>query len=362
MFWRHEAPRKSDIPDEENTRSNQKVITKMEVYSKKTNTKMKQIEEYTKEELWKIFENADSKSDCLRKLGYSNEQLKGFNGITINKILSSYAIKIGFKIENLNKLKNRKYREQNYLKNPKLCLECNAIVNYDKILRDKNAKFCSQSCAASFNNRQRGPMPNEQKMKISKGVVDSKLWQLNYEKRNGRTWEAYLEYSSEKQYCKNCNVELCYGNKSGYCNDCIKKIPERKELRQQAGKKGLETKKKNGSKIGGWTTRNIVSYPEQFWMKVLNNNNIQFDHNKRVLEFGYFLDFFIVINGVKLDLEIDGKQHKYRKDHDNLRDENLRSLDFVVYRIDWNDLKSDNGKKMMKEKIDKFLEFYESLK
>jgi very-short-patch-repair endonuclease len=48
----------------------------------------------------------------------------------------------------------------------------------------------------------------------------------------------------------------------------------------------------------------------------------------------YFLDFLIEKNGKKIDLEIDGKQHKDRKDHDKERDEYLTDLGYIVYRID----------------------------
>lgn len=48
----------------------------------------------------------------------------------------------------------------------------------------------------------------------------------------------------------------------------------------------------------------------------------------------YFLDFLIEKNGKKIDLEIDGKQHKDRKDHDKERDEYLTNLGYIIYRID----------------------------
>ena len=44
------------------------------------------------------------------------------------------------------------------------------------------------------------------------------------------------------------------------------------------------------------------------------------------------------------------------------RDAFLRENGFLVYRIPWNTVNTENGRQLMKEKIDKFLEFYNSLK
>lgn len=64
-----------------------------------------------------------------------------------------------------------------------------------------------------------------------------------------------------------------------------------------------------------------------------------------------------------LDLEIDGKQHQYkeRKESDLKRDEFLRNEGYFVYRIRWNEINTEEGKQMMKDKIDLFLSFYDTL-
>lgn len=56
--------------------------------------------------------------------------------------------------------------------------------------------------------------------------------------------------------------------------------------------------------------------------------------------------------GIEIDLEIDGKRHKYedRVEHDKIRDEYIKSKGIVVYRIDWNEINSEKGSLMMKEK------------
>ena len=104
----------------------------------------------------------------------------------------------------------------------------------------------------------------------------------------------------------------------------------------------------------------MISYPERFWMEVLDNNNIRYikeDFSTKK----YFLDFLIFKNDKKIDLEIDGKQHNYRVEHDKKRDEYLTNLGYIVYRVKWNNINTIEGKSLMKDKISSFLFFYENI-
>lgn len=137
--------------------------------------------------------------------------------------------------------------------------------------------------------------------------------------------------------------------------------PEQKNSRL---KKISETNKRlyKEGKIKGWNSRNKKSYAEKFWTKVLNNNNIEFISEKVVTkkELGvdevgnYFLDF--VING-NIDLEIDGKQHKYldRAESDRIRDERLMKNGYIVYRIPFINPNTDDNKELVKKQIEDFL-------
>lgn len=113
--------------------------------------------------------------------------------------------------------------------------------------------------------------------------------------------------------------------------------------------------------------RNQTSFAEKFWEIVLTNNSICFNREVPIRKDDnihcYFLDFFIEKNGINIDLEIDGKQHtlKERKESDDIRDIFLKDKGFIVYRVPWNDIKSKSGKDEMKNKIDSFLRFYNSL-
>lgn len=120
----------------------------------------------------------------------------------------------------------------------------------------------------------------------------------------------------------------------------------------------------NNGTFNGWKSRNVKSYAEIFWEKVLNNNNIEFEREVPIKKDNninnYFLDFKIVSGEKILDLEIDGKQHHYeeRAKSDEIRDKYLRSLNYIVYRISWNEINTESGKLAMKKKIDDFLDFY----
>ena len=178
--------------------------------------------------------------------------------------------------------------------------------------------------------------------------------------------------------CKNCHTHIyCKTTDDVYCYECAKKLNKRvHQLYDCNGKKLLsndtkikisqliQKRVKDGTHVG-WKIRPIASYPEKFWMKVLQNNNIKYEFNfyinKRSLGLsdssGYFLDFKLDKN---IDLEIDGKQHTYkdRKESDIRRDEILSKNGWTIYRIPWNEINSESGKNKMKEKITKFLNFY----
>ena len=55
------------------------------------------------------------------------------------------------------------------------------------------------------------------------------------------------------------------------------------------------------------------------------------------------------------------QQHKYEDRHksDLIRDTYLRKQGYFVYRVSWNEINSEEGKQMMKDKIELFLDFYE---
>lgn len=213
------------------------------------------------------------------------------------------------------------------------CEKCGKVVtNYYG-----SGRFCSRSCANSRDHSE------ETKRKIAE---QTKL-AIN------EKWPKRKRY-----YCELCGKEIRHKTLSGCCRQCYSK--------SEYGKKQIKETAKTIQYVG-WVPRNIVSYPERFWENVLLNNHIKFEHNYPVKQSNgknnYFLDFYINKNGVKIDLEIDGKQHTYsdRKIHDEKRDKYLTEIGYIIYRIPWNEINSESGKDQMKTKIDSFITFYNEI-
>ena len=225
-------------------------------------------------------------------------------------------------------------------KKPNKCLYCGKELTGDG---KYTKKFCNLSCSASFNNKRR-KISDETKQKIQLSLLQKN----SEEKKN--------EYIIRK--CVVCGEEFrVFRIKNGKLSKAITCSETcRRDLISNSCKKAMDIVMSEG-RHQGWKSRNIISYPEKFWMEVLSNNNIEYKHN---YPFGkYFLDFYIEIDGRKIDLEIDGKQHKYadRHESDIVRDEFVKSRGVEVFRIDWNSINTEDGKKLMKEKIEEFLNF-----
>lgn len=205
--------------------------------------------------------------------------------------------------------------------------------NCGKLVTEKygSGRFCSRACA---NTRKHS---DETKQKIRKALVKP----------------------TETRFCNVCGKVLGYKNTSGLCLQCFKHRPKTEESKI---KQSITMKSKGYPR---WNIhRNEPSYAEKFFMQVLQNNSIDYSFEYAVPNQGnhfYYLDFFIEKDNFKIDLEIDGEQHKYRKEHDNIRDAFLEKQGYLVYRISWNNINTESGKLYMKEKIAKFISFYDSL-
>lgn len=203
--------------------------------------------------------------------------------------------------------------------------------------------FCSRSCA---NSRTFSEETNK-KRSISNTIANIKRWD-----RIGR---------KPRFFCKICNKQIGK-TKNGMCRDCLKSSGLLKEILSRNGK-ATQAKLLAEGRHKGWISRNISSFPETFWSKVLDNNGITYEREFVVIwgnpQKGerYFLDFLLKRGDKLIDLEIDGGQHKLaeNKEHDKARDAKLVNLGYIVYRIDWNEVKTEEGKLRMKEKIESFL-------
>lgn len=127
--------------------------------------------------------------------------------------------------------------------------------------------------------------------------------------------------------------------------------------RSNRSKKGAQNRLENGTH-NGWKNRlnKEASYPELFWMNVLKNNNLEFEHNYKINR--YWGDFVFV--GKKIVLEIDGKQHEYvdRKKSDIRKDKILGKLGWKIFRSKWKNPTTNENKTYIKNEIERFIEYY----
>lgn len=261
-----------------------------------------------------------------------------YNGKIKRRLLAECKSRYGIDIEEIVRNNNKS-----------ICLNCGKII-------PKHRKFCSQSCAASYNNRNRGGLSNETKQKISETLIKA-----NSEKKSnlgGVRNEAAKRYEYA-HICKKCGKTFFTAKKNQ--KFCSVKCAQGSETTKEILRSKMKDKVANGEH-SGWKSRVVKSYAEKFWESVLLNNNIEFIREDFSTK-KYFLDFLIEKNGKKIDLEIDGKQHerKERADHDMVRDQFLKEKGFVVYRIKWNSINTADGKRAMEKKISNFLKFLETV-
>lgn len=327
-----------------------------------------------------------SYAEIGRLLGYN------YYNSRVKKIITNYCEENGLNAEEI--ILNNK-------KKPNICLFCGKeLKGKRKFLK----KFCDSSCAAKYNNIGR-VHSEESKEKVSKTLKEKYKNGILVNPNLGKIFKKTSSFEDKTRKYSKQDVQMFelselisndlvlnlnnvvyedkqipfFKIKEKHCVICGNKfiptltkngnISKTKVCSEECHKKLVSDNSKNAmkklveqGKHQGWKTRNIVSYPEKFWMGVLDNNLIPYIKEKYVFN-KYFLDFFIEKNGVKIDLEIDGKQHLYedRKLHDKIRDKLLTENGIIVYRIAWNEINSDEGKQTMKNKIDNFLSFYNNI-
>lgn len=329
-----------------------------------------------------LYNTCSSKKEFISKIEeIFGENFDNKSGTYIDLIILKYLSKYGefTKSDISSKSFSTRYLERQikeYNKHPKYC-KCGNVIPFEK----RNNKYCSQSCGTKYSNLGKTHSVERNK-KISKSVKE--YFSVNDTSRsvslknkiklsdlvktfivdnpnNYTIKDKYIpKYKIIKYTCSECGKKYYgyitkFGNLSTtYCSE---------ECCKNHSKRMISIKAKdriaNGT-FSGWKSRNIISYPEQFWINVLNNNNITFEREAYINN-KYFLDFYIVVNNTKIDLEIDGKQHNLRKDYDKDRDMYLTKLGYTVYRIEWNEINSIKGKSLMKQKIDSFLSWYNNL-
>lgn len=280
---------------------------------------------------------------------------------------------------------------------PKYCECCGKQIPYDNKTKPadyKRRRFCSSTCAAKVNNKRQHS--EESKKKVSEAMLvryygdNQEVYKAKLAARQQCLSDSRSVRNAKKYYvdglianydyitCPYCGLRfsqlqpghLALHSKSmsdlyAEFGDDYKIVSDKTfNKKVEVGKTVQQRLLENGVHKG-WQSRNITSYAEQFWINVLDNNDIEYEreYTANCDSTRYFLDFFIKRNGKLLDLEIDGKQHTYtdRAAADVIRDKNLKDRGYIVYRIPWNEISSEQGKQEMQQKINDFLEFYNSL-
>ncbi len=295
-----------------------------------------------KEEFEKLVKESFSINDLSLKIyGYSSNQSTRKK---ISNLIEQYKSDISH--FGMGK-KNTKYKRET-----KICPICES--EFITIVDHRDEKYtCSRSCTNKyFHHGINNPNFNKDKYKDRYIKVSKSL--------EGKINKSPII----RPKCKKCDNLVKRKNRIYCSNKCRSLDP----LSEEAKLKISEKAKFNMSigRIKPWSSRNIESYPEKFFKKVLEVNGIEYEFNKLISkrdlgvdEVGnYFLDFFIPEKNI--DLEIDGNQHNYRKDHDELRDSRISKF-YRVYRIEWRNINIQSGKDYIRNEINKFLEFYKSI-
>ena len=241
-----------------------------------------------------------------------------------------------------------------------------------------SGRFCSNHCRCAFNasKAKHGTLKSKcahPKLRAPYGTWKcskcNEVFETRRKLRNhreevhpelvGHVWNKGLTKESDVRVAKISSVL-----KSGYLSGQYVPFFKGKKMPISSCEKMSKIAKdgyKNGTRFG-WRSRKITSFPEEFWKRVLDNNHISYQVNFPVSRKSlgdsssksYFLDFKI---GTNIDLEIDGAQHRFRKEHDEKRDKLLTNGGYKIYRIPWNEINSESGKYQMAKKIDDFLKW-----
>ena len=284
-----------------------------------------------------IFDSSKTKTEFVKLMNININQ----NSKSIDNDILLYTSLIGYdKYSDITGEAFRKrYKEKlisKYNDNSNFCINCGKKLDFSKRFN----KFCNCHCSVEYNNKLR-IISNNTKLKISNSLKNK-------------------EHKIYKRICSQCGKEFIVKyTKSGKlsstkfcCNNCKKLYVG--NLFRNIRKNEIES-----GKFKGWKSRNITSYPERFFENVLNNNNIPYIKEYHFDK--YFLDFYIIKDNKQIDLKIDGKQHQFRLEHDKVRDNFLSNNGIIVYRIKWNNINTNEGSEIMKNKINEFLNWYNNM-
>lgn len=182
------------------------------------------LEKLSKENITRLIPICKNRKELLLKLGFN---LNGGTKRTLRNICNKYGIDLS--------VFDTKLTPEKYYENPKYCQQCGKIIPYEKRIN----KFCSSSCAATYNNTGR--------VRIKK--TDKKLSEKQ-------------QVSKEKHYCLFCGKELTKYHQEKFCSQ--------KCQLEQTHKKFIE-RWKNGDESGLKGEYGISSHIRRYLFEKYNN-------------------------------------------------------------------------------------------
>lgn len=218
-----------------------------------------------------------------------------------------------------------------------------------------SGRFCSNKCARGFSTKNKRSLINEKVSLKLKGSIPPNKGISNY---------ILIDI-----ICPNCQTIFKQKNhKQKLCSQICHRQYTTDEIKLKISL-SVQENVKNGTH-NGWQSRKIRSYAEKFFEVVLNNNDLKYSTEYKISKkslglncnSNYFLDFYF--EDIKLDLEIDGKQHSYpeRIISDQIRDNLLQKIGITVYRIKWKNPNNETNKEYIQNEIRKFILYYKILK
>lgn len=208
-------------------------------------------------------------------------------------------------------------RINSYNLNPSKCVECQSHLPYS----NKNNKFCSRSCSATYNNKFRDSPSNETRKKISKTL------KTKYSSEN-------IDNNIKPQFTTICFCNVCnkpFASKSISTKTCSSQC--RKKLLSNIAITRIKNNRRSNYR------RDKKSFLEDSFEKWLTANNIsdyesEYTIHNHLTKQWYFVDFYFP--KLNLIVELDGKQHEkeYHKIKDKIRDDYISNhLGITVFRI-----------------------------
>lgn len=218
------------------------------------------------------------------------------------------------------------------------CLNCKKNTN--------NNKFCSSSCSATFNNLKRR---NRNKNYHSQQFINKLI-----ESNKARTGEkrVYPHTKIKFQNCENCDyIFVAKRSKDRrYRKSCSEDC--RRILLSKFKSNWLKNKD-NHKKL---PRRNEKSYMERSFEEWLISNGLSRGLHGFLTEINFinknnkkpgWTDF--VFPKQKLIIELDGTQHRKRKQLDMIRDDYLKSKNWIVIRITHKEYKNKSKLDLIKQ-------------